>query len=337
MIKIFIALILAYSINSNFETCIDELDPTKCEMHDDGINNGYCYTIKNPGIPDEDGKIEDDCIPLPDNAENQQIFWKLFNGYHKEFYLFGFINDEEIQLFEPKKDYYKKGETVEVNQLEFTEAEKAKVNKNNTCSYHHVGKLLEYIEAVTNGEENRPNVPFPNITDKNVCFGAEKFNELKNLLNCGYANFKLYDGFKTITFNTCFYMPDKQMPDGFLPHYKEYFVDGLMFEEDLYSEAMDETEAEEDVDVDFKKSFRLGHKKRKLSDIQEYEITIEDKYGKIIQFVKNSTDVQILEEGNQTDSDREQVDDEPSKIKTSSSDYSKLNMALLLSFILLVI
>lgn len=335
MIKIFIALILAYSINSNFESCIDELDPTKCQMHDTGINNGYCSTIKNPGIPDEDGKIEDDCIPLPDNAENQKIFWKLYNGYHKEFYLLDFINEKEI-LFEPKKDYYKKGETVEINPVSFTKEEKAKVNKNNTCSYHHVGKLYDYIEAVTNDEINRPYVPFPNITDKNVCFGAEKFDEFKNLLNCGYANLKLYTEFQTITFNTCFYMPDKQMPDGFLPHYKEYFVDGLMFEEDLYSEAMDEMEPEEDVDS--KKSFSLGYKKRKLADVEKYEITIEDKYGKIIQFDKNSSNIQIVEQGNQTDSDREEVkDDEPTKIKTSSSDYSKLNMALLLSFVLLVI
>lgn len=126
------------------------------------------------------------------------------------------------------------------------------------------------------------------------------------------------------------------MPDGFLPHYKEYFVDGLMFEEDLYSEAMDEMEPEEDVDS--KKSFSLGYKKRKLADVEKYEITIEDKYGKIIQFDKNSSNILIVEQGNQTDSDREEVkDDEPTKIKTSSSDYSKLNMALLLSFVLLVI
>ena len=72
MIKIFIALILAYSINSNFESCLDELNATNCQLHDNGINNGYCSTLKNPGIKDEDGKIEDDCIVMPESAENQK-------------------------------------------------------------------------------------------------------------------------------------------------------------------------------------------------------------------------------------------------------------------------
>ena len=72
MIKIFIALILAYSINSNFESCLDELNATNCQLHDNGINNGYCSTLKNPGIKDEHGKIEDDCIVMPESAENQK-------------------------------------------------------------------------------------------------------------------------------------------------------------------------------------------------------------------------------------------------------------------------
>ena len=180
MIKIFIALILAYSINSNFDSCLDEEDPTKCQMHDNGINNGYCSTLKNPGIKNEDGKIEDECIVMPESAEYQKTFWKLYNGLLKENYLLPFVNEEEI-LLEQKKDHYKKGETVEVNKRLFTKEEKAKVNQNYTCIYHHAGKMNEYIEAISKDQENRKSIPFPNITDKNVCFGADKFNELKNL------------------------------------------------------------------------------------------------------------------------------------------------------------
>ena len=137
------------------------------------------------------------------------------------------------------------------------------------------------------------------------------------------------------------------MPDGFLPFYKQYFVDDMVFDEDLYSYVIDEMEPDTDEEGtsddaysynDIKKSFHLGHKKRKLSNVEKYEITVEDKYGKIIKFDKNSDTITIVDQGHQTDSDKEEVDDdEPSKIKTSSSGYSKLNMILLLSVILMVI
>ena len=119
-----------------------------------------------------------------------------------------------------------------------------------------------------------------------------------------------------------------------------------MFDEDLYSYVIDEMEPDTDDEGTsddayasnyIKKSFRLGHKKRKLSEIQQYEMTVEDKYGKIIKFDKKSDTIKIVEQGHQTDSDKEVDDDEPSKIKTSSSGYSKLNMILLLSVILMVI
>ena len=191
MIKIFIALILAYSINSDFESCMGEDNPLIYQKHDYNISNGYCYTLKNPGIPDDDGKIEDTCIPLPDNAESQKAFWNILNGIMKEMCLLPF-NQEEEELIEPKKDYYKKGEKVEVNKHKFTDQEKAKVNGKNTCLYLSSGKMYEYSEAIQKDPENWKSIPFPNITDKNVCFGAEKFKELANLLNCGYANIKIY-------------------------------------------------------------------------------------------------------------------------------------------------
>ena len=202
--------------------------------------------------------------------------------------------------------------------------------------------MYEYSEAIQKDPENWKSIPFPNITDKNVCFGAEKFKELANLLNCGYANIKIYTPDKAYGFSTCYYMPDNHLSSRFFPFYKEYFIDSILFDEDLYIELIDGIESGNDANL--KKAFPLHHKKRKLDDIKNYEITIEDKYGKIIQYDKNSDTINIVEKGNQaakgnqTDSDKEEVDeDEPSKIKTSSSGYSKLNMIILLSIILLVI
>ena len=335
MIKIFIALILAYSIKSDFESCLSEDNPLICQEHDYNIKNGYCYTLKNPGIPDDDGNIEDTCIPLPKDSENQKAFWNILNGIMKEIYLLPF-NEEEEELIEPKKDYYKKGEKVEVNKYKFTDQEKAKVNGKNTCLYLSSGKMYEYSEAIQKDPENWKSIPFPNITDKNVCFGAEKFKDLANLMNCGYANIKLYTPDKTYGLSTCYYMPDNQLSNDFFPFYKDFFIDNIVLDEDLYIELIDGMESANDANL--KKAFPLNHKKRKLDDVNNYEITIEDKYGKIIQYDKNSDTINIIAKGNQTDSDKEEVDeDQPSKIKTSSSGYSKLNMIILLSIILLVI
>jgi hypothetical protein len=62
MIRIIIALILTHSIYSTFDTCVEEEDASKCQAHDSGISNGFCYHIKTSGL-DGNNKEENTCFP----------------------------------------------------------------------------------------------------------------------------------------------------------------------------------------------------------------------------------------------------------------------------------
>lgn len=328
MIKIIIALILTHSIYSNFDTCLDEEDTSKCQDHDSDINNGFCYHLKALGFESTD--IESNmCYPLPETAQNQKIFWKILNGTSKEMYLFSsnFDNetmDEAPYFIQPKKDYYAKGEIVEVDLSTLNKEELLKVNKTNTCIYHYNSNVFK--------DENNP---IKNITDPNICFNAEKVDDLKNIFNCGHAKFTFFtENNKTFVFYSCFYIPDIHMPESMNSFYKQFFFD--MFEYDDGEFYAYEDKKENNIGI--KKLLKNKIRKLDNEDYKDYEIIIEDKYGKKIKFNKNSESFDTIEKGNQKDSDREETDDDdPTKIKTDSSIYSKLNIILLLSFIFMTI
>ena len=330
MIRIIIALILTHSIYSTFDTCIEEEDASKCQAHDSGISNGFCYHIKTSGF-DSTNKEENTCFPCPETAQNQKLFWKIFNGMTKEMTLLSSnydseaIESEDLFTIQPKKDYYAKGEIVEVDYNKLPKEELLKVNKTNICMYHH-------SRSIMNEDESNP---VQNITNQNICFNAEKFNDLKNIFNCGHAKFTYFTkNNNSFVFYTCYYIPDKQMPESMNSFYKQFFFDTLFYDDGEFYTYEDKKQNHIGINK------LLKNKIRKLDDNEfiDYEVIIEDKYGKKIKFNKNSESFETIEKGNQKDSDREETDDdEPTKIKTNSSIYSKLNIILLLSLIFMTI
>ena len=53
--------------------------------------------------------------------------------------------------------------------------------------------------------------------DKNICFNADQFSDLKGLVNCGYATIKVKYSNKLYAFNNCFTILDDNI-DFFRPY-----------------------------------------------------------------------------------------------------------------------
>jgi hypothetical protein len=233
------------------------------------------------------------CTLVPKSYDNRNIFNKITSAEYKE------VAGKNYNTF--LEGYYDKYLTEEDIEL---------IKKKNTCSYLSFGAF------------NAQSTSYEGVRNKNLCFNADQFNELKDLINCGYAEAVVNVNGIIRTINLCSYVPTKNINDELLPYFKFRYIDKVTIDE-----------LEEVVLLQL-----YGNNRRLIDNIYSYEMTVEDKYGKIIKFEKNSDTIEIVEQGHQTDSDKEEVDDdEPSKIKTSSSGYSKLNMILLLSVILMVI
>ncbi len=86
------------------------------------------------------------------------------------------------------------------------ENDKNIIKGNNTCGYISLGRYIDNIDNYING--------YPNIEDKNACFNVDQFDDLKNLIDCGYAEI-IFDTYseEIKTNKTCFYMPNENLPE----------------------------------------------------------------------------------------------------------------------------
>ena len=158
-------------------------------------------------------------------------------------------------------------------------------------------KILYY----TLGDGQGPN----NVTDKNICFNVEQYDELKNKLDCGYAKINyIIEGKVVLVLNECYLIPDKNMPDTIDNYFKKMYYDTY------FSNLPSSGIIIETIETNLTK-------KRKLQNDQhcDYEMVIEDRNGRKLKYTSDS--------------------DEPTKINGSSYSNYKVNFALLLLLILI--
>ena len=148
-----------------------------------------------------------------------------------------------------------------------------------------------------------------NISDKNVCFNVDRFDDLKDILDCGYATIKVKYSNKVYVLNNCFATLDNNVEDTFKQAYKDiYFSSYYETYKQIIPEFMKKVAQNPDKS-----------KRRQLEEEYDFEISVEDRHGNIMHYNKNG----------------EEIDgDEPTKT-LNSSRYS-FNIKLLLCYILLL-
>ena len=283
--KMFIVLLLIITvIYCSYDSCENEDNYTKCSSHTiDELAGFSCHLFSSNVDTEGDLDSEQYCNIFPDSYKNQKILCKIEKGYAKEYIS---IHPENIDIFndailEPQKEFYEKNETIIFKKKLLSNEEIAIIRSNNTCFYQY----YQYIGRFKNNSSENYN-----FKDKNICFNTIRFPELKDLINCGYAG-------KIFTLNTCFFIPDNHLPNDFQIFFSKRFIE---------SEALAFTDDLDNKQKIFPGTLQLIKRKkekgRKLEDDElKYEITIEDKYGKIYKYTDKSLEPEVIEEGTQGD------------------------------------
>ena len=323
MKKIIVLFCICY-VCCNITSCVKEKDTSKCETHEIEISDYSCFKSKS-AINLEDPYS---CIPYPEKAEEQKLMWRLTNGLLKE--SFSSTNNIDTKFTIAEKSFYKKGEVVTLKNTTLTEEEKKIISNNNTCTYQFLGRFTNNFNQFHKG--------YPNVTDPNLCFNVDSFNDLKGILNCGLANISYTINNKSKTIRTCFYSvgnkASKELQQYFI---KLYFEDTLFGEGnigfDMIIQTLDILSEYSGRNFQLNKN-QLIKSKRKLKDteIQNYEIIVEDKNGKVTKYSKGSESIQVIKAGNPVNDD--DYDDEDFDIFGDNSSFIRLNIFMSLLFII---
>ena len=333
-----IFLISIGSILCTFNSCLYTLDLTNCtENTVEDVPDYTCHAFSFDKIDDEDKEKAfrgEGCIPYPNSEEYQKMVWRIFRGQNREFMssYYKLVDDDELFPMIGEKEYYEKDEVIYVKEDQISSGDKEKMKGRNTCNYHFMGRYLE-----------NPTSNF-DLSDPSVCHKVDRFSDLDDLINCGYATINFYnpDGTQK-TFRTCFYIPDNKLPSDLNLYYKKSFMEtsliNLFILVDEFDEFLNLKSNQKELLNKLKEFQELQQisKIRKLQTmidlLQNYDLTVEDKFGKKYRYTDSSDYPEIIEEGIQGN----QSYGSSSGVYESNSQKSLLNIGLLLSLISLIL
>ncbi len=303
MKRIIIISMMFLSIYCTADSCLNETDPSQCQKHTIEQKFKYysCFKFENEDFPD----FEEKCTLYYTNEELQKLYYKYQVGRFKEW---ATMNGGNAGI------YYVKGDTVHRKEMEIEdvltkEDEKIFFGKNN-CWYKAYARFYNDYE----GER------YINISDKNVCYNVDRFEDLKDIMDCGYATIKGKYKNNSFVLTNCAYILDKNVDELFKDVYKngELSYDiGYYFNHVVPSFL---EMAKYNISTNFHRD-----------DVQDYEISIEDRYGNIVTYNINA---EII-----GGDDSEDGEDNPQKILDSSSRNIRntLDILFVLYFILFLI
>ena len=119
-----------------------------------------------------------------------------------------------------EKDSYGIDEVITSKKISFsdlfTEEDKKIINNNNTCLYQSKSRFVD--------PDNYKGEKKINISDANLCYNADRFEDLKDLFDCGYATIIAKYNNTQFVFNNCYMIPDKNMDKDFRKGMEEFFI-----------------------------------------------------------------------------------------------------------------
>ena len=303
MKRIIIISMMFLSIYCTAESCLNETDPSQCQKHtlEQKLKYYSCFKYENEDFPD----IEQKCTLYYTNEELQKLYYKYQVGRFKEL---ATMDGGNAAI------YYVKGDTVHrkemgVEDVLTEEDEKIFFGKNN-CWYKAYARFYNDYE----GER------YINISDKNVCYNVDRFEDLKDIMDCGYATIKGKYKNNSFVLTNCAYILDKNVDELFKDVYKnEQLSHDILYYFNHVVPSFLEM-AKYNISTNFHRD-----------DVQDYEISIEDRYGNIVTYNINA---EII-----GGDDSEDGEDNPQKILDSSSRNIRntLDILFLLYFILFLI
>ena len=281
--KRFILLLLVfYAINCSLSECVKEENTSNCYSHEIEIDNFTCHKVhyntssikKKDGEDESNYSINDICSAYPDSAKDFKTFWDLTHGNGKEEMSILPSSSEELYyyyLYDPEKESYSKDEDVILKAKEYSSTDMKTIQSKNTCMYKFIGKSIEANKLV-NTEESKE------------CFNVYQFPDHENLINCGQATINFSTNGKNYEYKTCFFIPDNHLDKRFDKYFKgvavDYFVQTLI----------------NSVNNGLTRRRRL-----QSNNNLNYELIVEDKYGKKYKYSGDKDEPEVIEDGMQGD------------------------------------
>ena len=325
MKRIIICLIVFSISYCSYDSCVGESDQTKCENHQIDEYKGFsCYKFSN-----EDNEAEKSCFPFPDDSNSQKSYVNIFNGMGKELYSYdpkyesGIYDFSEEEFFTLKKESYSKGEEIKYEGETFSEEDKKIITQQkNTCLYFYYGKYFDELYELSNDLSKYK--AYENIQDKNICFNANQFSELKDLVDCGYAEIKYVIENKEYNIKTCFLIPGNNMPEDLESFFKKEYIDILFEEVSISSDLFYNIELYEQT-----KNQAQDNSRRLSSSSTRYEAVVENKNGKKVKYTDSSNSIEIIaNDAEESNSNK--------NTKNSNSNKLKFNILLFIFTLLLL-
>lgn len=303
MKRIIIISMMFLSIYCTAYSCLSETDPSQCQKH--SLEQKFKYYSCSKYEDDDFPEKKEKCTLYFTNEELQKLDYKYQVGRFKEYAtIYGGFSSI----------IYVKGDTVHQKEMEIKdvltkEDEKIFFGKNN-CWYKAYARFYNDYE----GER------YINISDKNVCYNVDRFEDLKDIMDCGYATIKGKYKNNSFVLTNCAYILDKNVDERF----KDFYKDGELSYNILYYFNHVVPSFLEMAKYNISTNFHRD-------DVQDYEISIEDRYGNIVTYNING---EII-----GGDDSEDGEDNPQKILDSSSRNIRntLDILFLLYFILFLI
>ena len=278
MKRIIIMILLIYYSFCTIDDCNNCEDQEQCNSITVENSELYCFKM-------DFYKIEESgCLTFPKKEENQKIYKRLLNGFIKEtcsIYGQELIEfEEEVyehfegSLFLTEKESYNTNEIIKILPGKLSSKDKDILKSGKTCTYYLYGKY--YSNHFTNYED---------ISDKNTCFNAQKFDDFKNIVDCGYATIKFKVEGKDYEIKSCYFIPTANLPELF----NEDFSNNIQEDANvgLLSEIFDYISGKKVDD---------GSRRRRLSTIT-YSIEVENKYGRKVKFSSDNSNMEVISEG----------------------------------------
>ena len=281
--KRFILLLLVFcAVNCSLSECVKEENTSNCYSHEIEIDNFTCHKVhyNTSSIKKKDGEdesiysINDICSAYPDSAKDFTTFWDLTHGNGKEEMSILPSSSEELYyyyLYDPEKESYSKDEDVILKAKEYSSIDMKTIQSKNTCMYKFIGKSIEANKLV-NTEESKE------------CFNVYQFPDHENLINCGQATINFSTNGKNYEYKTCFFIPDNHLDKRFDKYFKgvavDYFVQTLI----------------NSVNNGLTRRRRL-----QSNNNLNYELIVEDKYGKKYKYSGDKDEPEVIEDGMQGD------------------------------------
>lgn len=260
------------TINCTIESCQTEVDQSKCQSHtmESGFDFLSCYKFEASDNPYK-------CFPLFTSEKLQKEYFKYSRGIYKETYSIfedgvnrtAFIFDKETY----SRDDIIKSKSNKLNDI-LTEKDKNIMSNKNTCKYRNYARFID-VDFYNGNKEI-------NVSDKNVCFNVDKFDDLKDLMDCAYYTATGKIDNKTFVFTNCLGVIDKNVDSDFKKYYlkqlfkSDYLVNVRTLFISAYGASVANTTAYDKV-------------KRQLDSqgLQDLEVVVEDRDGNKIIYNEN--------------------------------------------------